>query len=350
MPSHLAPAHEREDNRQENPGVLRARLHDAAQALRTPGDWAACLRLAARLPGEDFANILLIHAQRPGATQVRDYRHWSAAGRRVRRGENGIAVFSVPPPAPGRAPHASEDDERGPAWRDADRVTYLWDLSQTTGPPLGGGALLPPRDRPAQVRDALSWLARRLGYAVEAEHGAPPDGTVFWGVRRIRIPPGISDEQAVWALAHQLGHVLLHYDPGHPPPPGTTATGCAGLRKAEADSIAFTVCARHGITPAGGLSYPASWAGSDPRAQPAAAILAAGHRIATAAARITAHTVRILHGDDPAPSLAASPRRAGHAAQRGPARGRQPAGEHPGPPARRQPATAARPGHRPCPG
>jgi hypothetical protein len=256
MPSHLAPAHEREDNRQENPGVLRARLHDAAQALRTSGDWAACLRLAARLPGEDFANILLIHAQRPGATQVRDYRHWSAAGRRVRRGENGIAVFSVPPLAPGRAPHASEDDERGPAWRDADRVTYLWDLSQTTGPPLGGGALLPPRDRPAQVRDALSWLARRLGYAVEAEHGAPPDGTVFWGVRRIRIPPGISDEQAVWALAHQLGHVLLHYDPGHPPPPGTTATGCAGLRKAEADSIAFTVCARHGITPAGGLSYP----------------------------------------------------------------------------------------------
>ena len=307
MPSHLAPAHEREDNRQENPGVLRARLHDAAQALRTSGDWAACLRLAARLPGEDFANILLIHAQRPGATQVRDYRHWSAAGRRVRRGENGIAVFSVPPLAPGRAPHASEDDERGPAWRDADRVTYLWDLSQTTGPPLGGGALLPPRDRPAQVRDALSWLARRLGYAVEAEHGAPPDGTVFWGVRRIRIPPGISDEQAVWALAHQLGHVLLHYDPGHPPPPGTTATGCAGLRKAEADSIAFTVCARHGITPAGGLSYPASWAGSDPRAQPATAILAAGHRIATAAARITAHTVRILHGDDPAPSLAAAP-------------------------------------------
>ena len=111
----------------------------------------------------------------------------------------------------------------------------------------------------------------------------------------------------MWALAHQLGHVLLHYDPGHPPPPGTTATGCAGLRKAEADSIAFTVCARHGITPAGGLPYPASWAGADPRAQPAAAILAAGHRIGTAAARITAHTVRILHGDDPAPSLTATP-------------------------------------------
>jgi DNA primase len=111
----------------------------------------------------------------------------------------------------------------------------------------------------------------------------------------------------VWALAHQLGHVLLHHDPSHPPPPGATTTGCAGLRKAEADSIAFTICARHGITPAGRLSYPASWAGTDPRAQPAATILAAGHRITTATARITAHTVRILHGDDPALSLTATP-------------------------------------------
>ena len=101
--------------------------------------------------------------------------------------------------------------------------------------------------------------------------------------------------------------MLIHYDPGYPPPPGTTTAGCAGLRKAEADSVAWITCARHGITPAGGLPFPASWAGTDPRAQPAAAILAAGHRITTAATRLTGHTVRILHGDDPAPSLTDHP-------------------------------------------
>ena len=252
IPPHLAPAHEREDDRQENPGALRARLHDAAQALRTPGDWAACLRLAARLPGEDFANILLIHAQRPGATQVRDYRHWTAAGRRVRRGENGIAVFSVPPPAPGRAPHASEDDERGPAWRDADRVTYLWDLSQTTGPPLGGGALLPPRDRPAQVRDALCWLARRLGTRSRQNTA-----------RRLTVPSsGASAASAsprASAMNRRCGHWRISSAtccctttpatrprPGRPPP---AAPGCA--KPSRLDRL--TVCSRHGITPAGGL-------------------------------------------------------------------------------------------------
>ena len=166
--------------------------------------------------------------------------------------------------------------------------------------------------------DALCWLARREGYTVELEHGPPPDGTVFWAVRRIRIPPGLSGEQAVWALAHQLGHVLLHHDPGYPP--GTTTTGCAGLRKAEADSVAWITCARHGITPAGDLPYPASWAGTDPRAQPAATILAAGHRITAAGTRITGHTSRILHGD-PAPVLLARPGPAAQAAN--PGAGRQ---------------------------
>jgi DNA primase len=302
-------AREREENRQRTLGALRARLHDDARALRTPGDWGACLGLAARLPTEDFANILLIHAQRPGATLVRDYQQWNAARRQVRKGEHGIAIFSTSP-RPRPQDQDLDLDELGPAWRKADRVTYTWDLSQTTGPPVSDAAC-PPRDPAAGVWDALCWLARREGYAVELEHGPPPDGAVFWAARRIRIRPGLSGEQAVWALAHQLGHVLLHHDPGCPPE--ATTSGCAGVRKAEADSVAWITCARHGITPAGGLPYPASWAGTDPRAQPAAAILAGGHRITTASARITRHTSRILHGD-PAPVILTRPGPAARAA------------------------------------
>ena len=89
-------ASDRGDDRRAKLGALRGRLHQAAQALATPGDWAACLSLAARLPGQDWANILLIHAQRPGATQLGDYRQWAATGRQVRKGETGIAVFAIP--------------------------------------------------------------------------------------------------------------------------------------------------------------------------------------------------------------------------------------------------------------
>ena len=302
-PRSAAPDLAREDERQWKLAGLRARLHEDAQALRTPAEWVARLRLAALMPGEDFANILLVSSGRPGATMVRDYRQWTTSGRQVRRHENGIETFHIPPRlAPGRPQDRGErDDERPPTWRDADRVAYVWDLSQTTGQPLTApGRLPPPGQAQAGLWDALCWLARREGFAIEREDGAPADGTTFWAARRIRLLPGLTGEQDIWALVHQLGHVLLHSVPGGNPP-GTTTSGCTGVRKAEADSVAYITCARHGVTASGELAYPASWAGRDPRAQPGATILAAGHRITTSAARIIRHTDRILAGDDPAP-------------------------------------------------
>ena len=303
-PRPAAPELAREDERQQKLAALGTRLHEDAQALRTSDDWAARLRMAALMPGEDFANILLISSQLPGATMVRDYRQWTATGRQVRRHEKSIETFYIPPrPAPRRPQDHDQrgDDEPPPTWRDADRVAHVWDLSQTTGQPLTVPAGLPPPGQaPAGLWDALCWLARREGFTVEREDGAPADGTTFWAVRRIRLLPGLTGEQATWALAHQFGHILLHSTPGGHPP-GTTTTGCTGLRKAEADAVAYVTCARHGVTASSELAYPASWAGTDPRAQPAATILAVGHRITTATARIIRHTDRILRGDDPAP-------------------------------------------------
>jgi len=316
----------REDEPQQKLSALRARLHADAQALRTSGDWAALLRTTALMPEQDFANTLLVSAQVPAAVMVCDYERWAKAGRHVRRGEKGIETFAVPSrlaPRRGQEDREPGDDQPPPTWRDATRTAYVWDVSQTTGPPATVPAGLPsPGPAPAGLWDALCWLARRQGFAVEQEHGAPTDGTVFWTARRIRLLPALNAQEAVWALAHQLGHVLLHDQPGGHPP-GTTTTGCTGLRKAEADSVAYVTCARYGVTPAGQLAYPESWAGRDPRAQPAAAVLAAGHRITTTAADVIRHTDRILRGDDPSlavpapaprPAAAARPRPAPPAA------------------------------------
>ena len=148
-----APGLAREDEHPRKLAALRARLHEDALALRTPGEWAARLRLAALMPGEDFANILLISSQRPGATLVRDYRQWTATGRQVRRHESGIETFRIPPrPGPRRPQDRDkrDDDEPPPTWRDADRVAYVWDLSQTTGQPVV--AARPARARPGPGR------------------------------------------------------------------------------------------------------------------------------------------------------------------------------------------------------
>ena len=305
-PKRATPAPDHDAERRQRLPALRARVRREAGAVRTSGDWAACLRLAALMPG-DFANVLLLRAQCPGAVAVRSYGEWAAAGRQVRRGEKGIEIFRVPPlPAPQRPQDSAPAEGEPPTWRDADQVDYVFDVSQTTGRPTAVPAgLPPPGPARAGLWDALRHLARREGFTVELEHGAPLDGTTFWAARRIRLLPGLTTEQAVWALAHQLGHILLHDKPGYHSP-GVTTAGCTGLRKAEADAVAYVTCARHGVAPAGELTHPGSWAGTDPRAQPAEAILAAGQRIATAAARVTRHTDRALHGDDPAPATASA--------------------------------------------
>lgn len=135
-PHPAAPGPAREGESQQKLTALRTRLHAGAQALRTPGDWAALLRTAAFMPEQDFANILLVSALVPGAVMVQDYERWTKAGRQVRRGEKGIETFSIPPRTGPRRPQEDRepgDDQPPPTWRDATRTAYVWDVSQTTG-------------------------------------------------------------------------------------------------------------------------------------------------------------------------------------------------------------------------
>jgi DNA primase len=274
------------EDREQRITALRIRLHETAGQIRTAGDWARHLRAAARLPGETWENVLLISSRIPDATLVQGYEAWRSAGRQVNRDEQGIEIFSATRRRePGR--HGADEASEDHGWRDARRVAYVWDLSQTTGQPVPfpSAVSAPAGEAPPGLWDCLCWLARREGFAVEREDGSPGDGTTLWAARRIRIPPGLSSGQAAWALAHQLGHVLVHNTIAHPT--GTTTSGCHGMQKAEADSVAFIICARHGVQVEHAFSSPQTWAGTDPRAQPATAILIAGERATTAAAKIS---------------------------------------------------------------
>jgi DNA primase catalytic core len=71
-------------------------------------------------------------------------------------------------------------------------------------------------------------------------------------------------------------------------------TCCTGLLKAEADAVAFIICARYAIAIPHAPASPATWAGTDPRAQPHVTLLAAGDRISVAATTISRHLDRSL--------------------------------------------------------
>lgn len=308
-----------EDARLDRVAALSGRAAAQAGLIVTGQDWAAWLNLAARLRGWSFTNLMLIAAQCPTATMVAGYEEWQARGRHVRKGEPGMTVIAEPHASSAVAPDARrqtrpEIPERKRQPGRLARASYVWDITQTSGPastvpeaPLPAAAGTPPG-----LRDALTWLARREGFAVDLRDSVPGPGVTSWGSHRIRIRPGLGVPEEAWALIHELGHVLAH-DSLALVPEATTA-GCGGIRKIEADSIAFIIMARLGIhTPARVWPSVASWAGSDPRAHPSEAIRVAGTRITAAAAAITAHLGSALFaGPQPGAAIrpAASPRAA----------------------------------------
>ena len=105
---------------------IRALAKKQLQAVTESSDrWKAFLQTAAIAYNYSFPNQLLIHEQSPTATAVADIAYWNNnAGRWVKRGAHGIAVF----------------DTRA----NSSRLRYLFDISDTI-----------PR---AEVPDALPWV------------------------------------------------------------------------------------------------------------------------------------------------------------------------------------------------
>jgi DNA primase len=156
---------------------------------------------------------------------------------------------------------------------------------------------------------ALTHLAHREGFTVEHANCADADGFTTWRNHKIQISPDIAPGQDVVALAHQLGHVLLHGQTARLESSATVP--CTGLRKVEADSVAYLAATSIGIdTTAITFPHVTSWAGTDPRARPAAAVQAVTSRILTATAAITARfdAVGLVYQQLPAPSRGATRR------------------------------------------
>ena len=315
-------------------------LKPAPSARQQTGNDACARRRGC--PGSSFANILLDPGPAAGATMVQGYAAWQGVGRQVNRGER--ASRSSPcsrPPEPARPGRA-----RGPSrpFRAGVTRSACQPMSGTSRRPAGRLQTPISRCQPpgrsacrAVGRAVLAGQARRVRCRARARR--PRRRRHLLDCAPHPRPPGPGTRLTAWALAHQLGHVLIHDTAARQPGETTSGAACTGIRKAEADAVAFIICARYGITMTHQLADSSAWAGADPRAQPAAAILAAGERITAATTQIIRHLDRTLPGQGhstPAPVKATwtSPGR-----RRGPGgHPPRPAGSH------RPPPRTSRPG------
>ena len=349
--------------------AVHQRLLAAVSDLTTGDGWKQMLRTAAALPTYSPHNVLLITAQRPQARAVAGFHTWKSLGRRVRKGEKGIAILAPvlrrhePPPGGVAAPAAQplSDAPSAPQMPGRPigfRVVHVFDIGQTDGPDLPEPArpVLLDGQAPPGLIDGLISQVHTEGFAlIRHDFDVPhpgqdsPNGVTDYFTRTVTVRPDLTPAQTAKTLAHELGHVLLHAPDNRP----------IGLSReqaeVEAESVAYVVTAAHGLDSGGySIPYVAGWSAGNTElvARTAERVLSTAKDILAKAAppptlQLPADARRRLRERQPPPATERSP-----AADRPRAPGRtrlNPAHATPQPPGR-QTADHAAAGRFPDPG
>ena len=252
-------------------------IADLLNQLAQPGSsLLPTLTLMSRFRRYSLSNQLLILAQCPHATDVRGYRAWQRAGRQVRKGEHGIAIWAPIARRPDAASNAiatrptllvpgdTHPTNATPVETDADsrprfRIAYLWDISSCEPVPTKASpATVPsilatsalPDTTAAHLATLTAVIAPRFPIAV-----LPLRSSLY----------GYTDGQSITlnahhdiatrcaTLVHEYTHACLHFAAERPD---------LTTRETEAEGVAFIVCQALGIPVPTSIDYIRAYRGT----------------------------------------------------------------------------------------
>ena len=194
-----------------------------------------------------FGNVLLIARQKPSATHVAGMFTWNQLGRRVKRGEKGIAILA---PMIGKRrkkqnTDTAPEDEANKSTLLGFRRVHVWDEIQTEGAPLP--SIGEVTGEAGVYLDRLREFVQALGIALEYNESIAPALGVSYG-GRIALLPGQTKAEEFAALVHEVAHERIHKSERR------TATTKV-VRETEAEAVAFVVSKAIGLNPNSSASY-----------------------------------------------------------------------------------------------
>jgi antirestriction protein ArdC len=207
----------------------------------------AYLNAMANFHTYSFGNCLLIARQKPDAERVAGMFTWNQLGRRVKRGEKGIAILA---PMVGKRrkkenTDAGTEEEANQSTLLGFRRVFVWSETQTEGAPLP--SIGEVTGEAGVYLDRLRDFVQAQGIAVELTHDiAPASGTAFGTT--IRLLPGQTEAEKLATLVHEYAHLTLGHCERR-----TTITKT--VRETEAEAVAFIVPKAIGLNPNSNASY-----------------------------------------------------------------------------------------------
>ena len=221
-------------------------------------------------------NVLLIAMQMPEATRVASYTTWKTKfNRQVMRGQKGLSIIA-PAPVKERREREVIDSATGSPVLGADgkpkteevevtiprfKVEKVFDLSQTIGEPfpeLDVPELTGDAENFQMFMDAITAVSPVPIRFAEIDSGAK--GYYHTVDKEIVIQKGMSENQTLKTLVHEVSHARLH-DRDAMKAEGVIKS--AQQKELEAETIAYTVMFHYHMDTAGySIPYLASWSGS----------------------------------------------------------------------------------------
>lgn len=196
-------------------------------------------------------NCLLIMMQKPDATLIAGYRKWqNDFQRQVKKGEKAIRII-----APIMHKKAIPDSDEETVYYTF-RSVPVFDISQTEG-----------EDLPEYVSDLkgdvddydslIEEIVRLSPVPVSFEDmNGTPHGYFSRLEQRIVVRNGMSQEQTVKTMLHEVAHAILHGKSG------SEKDADNRTREVQAEGVAYVVCSRLGIdTSDYSFGYIAGWSG-----------------------------------------------------------------------------------------
>jgi hypothetical protein len=195
---------------------LYNRLVEGVTSALNDGEIAEFLRFMARFHKYSSYNVALIFAQYPAATLVAGLKTWNSMGRRVKKGEKGIAILAptikkVSFTAEERDPDTGEtrvvekEEERVVGFH----VAYVFDVSQTEGKPLPNKPAPRPVDGGETADFLLETLLRVCPFPVEwADLPPGVNGDFNPTTGRIRLSNTLGGGMKAKTLLHEVAHGL----------------------------------------------------------------------------------------------------------------------------------------------
>lgn len=199
-------------------------------------------------------NIILIMSQNPEASLIAGYKSWQTKFKRhVKKGEKGIMILA---PCPHKIVKEDENGEQKETTWTTFRPVSVFDVSQTEGEDIPTGCVDALTGNVDNYEDMIEKLIKVSPAQVTFEDiTGTPNGLYNLFEKKIVIQEGMSEQQTVKTLIHEISHAILHDKDTGDEKDADTRT-----MEVQAESVAYTVCRMIGIDASDySFGYVAGW-------------------------------------------------------------------------------------------